>query len=513
MATSPAASDRRLDSRRAGGERDATMALSAISATRRRAGDALAGDGYARWAAFWVAIALLAAGSGAAITAVPAVALAAVVVPVAALACHRWPYAAVTALFVLSGGFWSIQVFSGLPVAISADLILVGLWLATLPALLRPEVRAARRLWPGAAAALAFAGASLIWIPLAGDVVAAGYTFRVSYWYMLAALLIAYAPLRGDALWILTRLALTTAVAVSGYAVLRWAIGPSVAESALSRRPGVAPFETIGGALRVMGSMGTGHVLASWLAALTPFCAVLAAGVRGRWRLVAYAATALCAVALVGTGVRAALIAAGAGGVLGLVLQLAGAAHRRRDVAAVLLTTLVAVAGAGGLLVVLLDAGGERSDRLTAIAHPTTDVSFALRRQKWNDALHDIRRHPLGAGLGTSGLADQRFGRAVTISTFRIDSTWLKIALEQGLAVMACFVLVLLLLLGGLARGALTRDGPLGATLAAAAAGALLAFCIEMTFDVYLEGTAALGIWLVIGLGMRPLSCREPAGP
>ena len=70
---------------------------------------------------------------------------------------------------------------------------------------------------------------------------------------------------------------------------------------------------------------------------------------------------------------------------------------------------------------------------------------------------------------------------------------------------------MLLILLAGLSRAALARSGGLGATVAAGAAGALLAFSVEMAFDVYFEGIAALGIWLVIGLGLRTRSQREPS--
>lgn len=461
------------------------------------------------WLIFWGGAVLLAAGTAAAIRTQPAVAAVAVVLPVSALVCRKWPYAAFTALFVLSGGFWSIQVFTGLPVPASADLVLGGLWLATLYAFLSTGERGAGvRLWPGTVAAVALAGLSLATVFVSDDLVDALYTFRVSYWYMLAAVLVAYAPLPARALWLLTRIALVTAVAVSAYAVLRWAVGPSATESRFARSADVRPFETVGGGLRLIGSMGTGHVLASWMAAMTPFCVALATGLRGPWRFVASAAAALCAVALMGTSVRAGIVAAGLGVALVLALAIAGAERRRERVAAALLTAVVAIGGA--TVIVGIEAGSRdgRSTRLAGLLHPREDASVRGRQQKWADVFEDIHPHPLGQGLGTSGLAHLRFGRYRTISSASIDSTYLKIALEQGLAVMVCFIAVLLLLLAGLSRAALARSGGLGATVATGAAGALLAFGVEMIFDVYFEGIAALGIWLVIGLGLR--ICSQP---
>lgn len=464
------------------------------------------------WLIFWSAAALLAGATAATIPETPEVAMAAVGLPISAWFCSKWPYAAFTALFVLSGGFWSIQVFTGLPVPASADLVLAGLWLATLYAFLATgEPRAGVRLWPGAVAAFALIGLSLASAFLSDDLVNGLYTFRVSYWYMLSALLVAYAPLPERAVWMLTRLALVTALAVSAYAVLRWAIGQSATESRFARSEGVRPFETVGGGLRLIGSMATGHVLGSWMAAMTPFCVALAAGLRGPWRLVAAAAAALCAVALMGTSVRAGIVAAGVGVAFALALAIAGAERRRERVGAVLLTAVVAVGGATAIVAVEAGNRDGRSTRLAGLLHPTADASVRGRQQKWADALEDINKHPLGQGLGTSGLAHLRFGRFVTISSASVDSTYLKIALEQGLAVMACFVAVLLLLLAGLSRAAVTSSDGLGATVAAGAAGALLAFGVEMTFDVYFEGIAALGIWLVIGIGLRICTQREPS--
>jgi len=208
--------------------------------------------------------------------------------------------------------------------------------------------------------------------------------------------------------------------------------------------------------------------------------------------------------------VRAGIVAAGLGVAFVLALRIAAAERRREGVAAALATAVVAVAGATAIIGIEAANRDGRSSRLAGLLHPSQDASVRHREQKWADVLEDVHRYPLGQGLGTSGLAELRFGRYVTISKMSVDSTYLKIALEQGLAVMAGFIVVLLLLLAGLTRAALARSSGLGPTLAAGAAGALLAFGVEMIFDVYFEGIAALGIWLVIGIGLRTCSQREP---
>lgn len=463
------------------------------------------------WAAFWLGIGLLALVAAFVLPAKPLLAAVPAAVAVSALLCARFPVAAFAVLFVLSGGFWTIEVFTPIRTGPGADLVLAGLWIGSLRAFASVEEPGVRRVWPGALLAMGFVLASFLSIFLANDLYPALYTFRLSYWYLLAALLIAYVPLPQDALWKLTRVAVVVAGLVGAYAVLRWVIGPSAAESTYVKQATASGYESINGQVRLFGSMGAGHILSSWVAPMSVFCFALVIGLRGRWRLAALVAAGLSAAALVGTEVRAGEAAAGIGLVFVLVVAVAASSLGARRIAAIGAAGLVAAAGVGTIVVSQSGRGTETSKRFEAILSPERDDSFQQRLFKWRTALAEIDRKPLGEGLGTSGQAAKKFGRYQSISTLEIDSSYLKIALEQGLFAMVAFAAVLAWLLVGLTARAIGPGDPLGSTLAVAGAGALLAFAVQMGFGTYIEGIASLGVWLAIGLGMRAASRIEPA--
>ena len=74
---------------------------------------------------------------------------------------------------------------------------------------------------------------------------------------------------------------------------------------------------------------------------------------------------------------------------------------------------------------------------------------------------------------------------------------------------MILFAFMLFLSYRAWPRQAIEGTDPIGSTSRSPSAGALLAYAIQLGFGTYIEGIAALGVWLVIGLGMRATSRRR----
>jgi hypothetical protein len=255
--------------------------------------------------------------------------------------------------------------------------------------------------------------------------------------------------------------------------------------------------------LRVIGSFGNSKALAGWCAAAIPFLVGFGLVKDGRWRLMSVIATALCTVALFGTGVRGPLAAAIVGvAVLVLLYQLAPAFPGPHIGATAMVIAGVIATGAAGYL---LTQGGsdEGSSRYNALLHPSSEASFQARLTRWDEALTVIPEHPLGLGLGTVGGAYQQFATTRNLETNpNLDSSYLKVALEQGLAIFVFFCAALVLLLYGLARRAITTDERAKAALAIGACGTLAAMSVLFFIGLYGTGRPALAGWIMVGIGV-----------
>lgn len=472
------------------------MALGAWIATGSRPATASV-----RVAAAWAAIL---AGGLLGATLVTLLPLAALIVPlilISAVLCARYPGAAVVGAFVLTGTLNTVTVFTPLPVGETVDLILAGLlvsivWNYALHRRDRPLW-----LWPGAVASVLYLFFTGLEIFTADVTFNALYAFRVSAWYMLAFLLIGYARWHPSTYRRIARGVTAVAAAVGAYALLRWIIGPADAEEA-EALAAAGTYNFVNEDFRLIGSFPSGHHLAGWTAIMTPFCVACALSHPGRWRVTAGTAAALCSLAVLASEVRTGLVAAAAGvAIVVLLYQLSRGfpgPHLGATAGAVVAAAVVAVVAFS-----LAVGGSEESrSRYTVLTRPSEDAAFQDRTAKWRTALAEIRRHPLGQGLGSGGQTHQRYGRFRTIASQDVDNSYLKIALDQGMAVMVFFAFSALMLLYGLARRAAFTGSRESAGVAMGAAGALAAFLILMSTGVYIEGLTALAAWMLVGLGV-----------
>jgi O-antigen ligase len=237
--------------------------------------------------------------------------------------------------------------------------------------------------------------------------------------------------------------------------------------------------------------------LAAWTSTVIPFCFAMALTLSGRWRTLAFAACGLCLAGLVGSQVRAGI----AGVVIGLGVVLVLYQFSRGFSGLHLGATALAVLAVVAAGAVILSNPAQRH-RYQNILKPGQDQAFVERTYKWNEAVTDIARHPYGHGLGTAGTTQVHLGRFSTLGTYDIDNSYLKIALDQGIAVTILYASALLMLLGGLARRALLTTAPERAGPAIGACGALASFIVIIFTAVYIEGLTALALWVIVGLGV-----------
>ena len=429
-------------------------------------------------------------------------------VAVAAIAAARFPASCVTAVALLSGAYGSLTAFSGFAVGPAADLILGGLWVSVLWRLATGE---RPRWWvpPAMMAIVAYLCLTAIEISFAASGTIGVQSFRASAWYLAAGVLVAYAPWSQATRRRMVNGVLAVAVVVGAYALYRWVVGAAPEEAQLAK---VSSYtNTLDGQLGLVGSFTSRHELGGWCAIATPFAFALALTLRGRWRVVAILAAAVCTFALIASETRAALVAVVPALALILLLYQFSRGFPGLHLGATV-AAAVAILGIGAL-----QFTGATGDSTRAKSHfqliltPKQDPAYKRRMYKWNTALADISRHPLGKGLGTAGRVQQKYGRFLNVASYNVDNSYLKMALEQGFWVMAFFIAALVALLFSLCRRALLEPDRERAGIAIGGAAALLSMGLLMIFAVYIEGLPALFAWLLVGLGVGAVATRPPA--
>ena len=88
-----------------------------------------------------------------------------------------------------------------------------------------------------------------------------------------------------------------------------------------------------------------------------------------------------------------------------------------------------------------------------------------------------------------------------TAASFDPDSSFVKVAYDQGFLVLVLFAGALLTLLLALALRALEARNPLEGGRALASCGALAAFGVAMSGANYFESLVAVGPWALVAIG------------
>jgi hypothetical protein len=424
-----------------------------------------------------------------------------------AYACTRWPVFAVVSLFVLTGLANPLQAYFSLPARSVTNFALLSLWLGVIWAFTRTS-DTRTWLWPGVLFPGLYLLLTALEIFIAPDFDAGFKSFQLAAFSISAFLLLALAPWPSATFRRIAQGVVAVALAVGLYGLFRFATGPSGEEQALAR--GALAGLPKGTELRFFGSFPTAQQLANWCATMVPFVLAIALVWRGKWGLAAAAAAGLGAFLLIAADVLTGVFALIAG--LAVTLLLFGLAPAipggRRLAAAVLTVAAIALTASVGYTLTI--AGSERSEsKFSKLLDPTSDHTFQRRQDRWTEALAEIDEHPFGQGLGTVGAASARRTEIEPSVTPQLDSSYLKIALEQGMAVMVLFVLSLITLFVGLAQRVLTTTDPQRAALGMGACGALTSLMVLFFAGLYIDHLQALSGWLLVGIGVAQFTSRR----
>ena len=426
----------------------------------------------------------------------------------AGIACARRPELAILALFAVASAFGVIDAFTPIPPSKLADLLLAGLWLGVAWRRIAGGERFAVRPAPGLVLLVAFAAITLAQVVAAPSLGFGLHTFVSTGLYLLTVVLVGASELDAERLATIGKGIVAIALLVAGYAVLRHVIGPAAKERAIAAQQ---PFNFKEGKLLLFGSFESRHQLGLWCALVVPFCAGMAAVLHGRWRVAALAVIPLCAVAFVASESRAALVAAIVGLAAVLALLSMGRAFPGPRLG-VVLAAVVVLAGGGAAAIVL--SGGnsnETTKKFTVVLHPGDDAAYQARVAKWDEALREIRGQPMGHGLGTANQLQQQQGRFVSIGSFSIDNSYLRVGYEQGILPALIYIAGLLALTLALIRRAAITPDPQRAGPALAAAGAMVAYVVVLYPSNAFDGYTALAAWLLAGVGIAPFLAARSA--
>lgn len=465
------------------------------------------------WLVLWAGLAACAFFFAVALPRSPMLAFFPLMAAVGLVMVVRTPLAVLLVLTVTTGFYVTFTVELPLPGSIYALMAaaLLALWIGVLYARAARHAPDRVRLWPGLWLVLLVGLGSLGWVVVEGDFAQSLAYYRTTWWFLLAALLIALAPWRrfDDHF---ARILIVSCLAAGAYALVRWQIGPSAAEEAFARRVG-GGFTAFDGEVRAIGGVGDTHGLAMLTGSTVPFLLAMALGGRGGWRALAALAGGMCAATVVITDVRSGMLGSAAGIFVVLLLMFAARPLGSSRLAAALVGVLLIAGGVGAAVAIKGSGLDEGSKRFQAILQPQSDESFQIRRNLWREALDDIDDAPLGHGIGTASAEGRGQQRFITSATSDVGSSYLKIAYEQGFAWMVLFAATLAVLLLGLVREALLGADRQRSLFAIGAAGTLVSFAIVLNFEsVYFEIGAALLIWMIVGLGLRSATLRPARG-
>jgi hypothetical protein len=441
-------------------------------------------------------------------TAQPAIALAVPAAGLGAIACALRPAAAVLTVFALTGTTNTIQTLTPIPNGMLADFLLLGLWLGIVATYLSGRAERSFWLWPALIAPLVYLALTAVGALLVEPVSFGLTAFKAAAWYLAAIVLVAIAPWSREVHRRMAQGIVAIALVVGLYCLFRFLTGPSVQETAAARA--AQPGLPVSVQARFFGSWLSANQLAAWVGTVIPFLLVAALAWRGRWRLVAMAALALLAVALFESDVRTGIVAVAAGSAVVFALYLVSPAFPGRLAAGLAgLLAILAIGGGGYALTVGTD--DTRADRFSGLLSPGDDKAFNDRLATWEGAFDAMGEEPWGYGLGAAGGVAETNQRASVVSAY-LDSSYIKVGLEQGFLVMVLYVGALGLLLAALGlRATRTRDRQ-SAMLMIGACGSLAAVLPMFYAGLYSEGLPILAAWLIVGLGVSQVTIHD-AGP
>ncbi len=405
------------------------------------------------------------------------------------------------------------------PDAVGAAFIDLALIIAGLGLVRHDRGRTLRTIWDhagrwahiGLALLAAWLVLSLAQMALTDDFANALAGFRLTQAYLLAVLagMMLLATRRPER--VLTALVAVLLV-LAAYAAVRGVAGPTDGERVAALGRATTPLVPIeaGVIFRNTGSFSSAIGLVSFLAPAGVFLLILGLSLM-RLRLAAWIGVALVLVALVGSHVRAGLIAITLGAVCAgaLLIFMSGLARRTKvalGLASVPLLVILLVLGA--LATTTASGGSEQvAQRSAWVLNPLSDPSLELRFERWREALSSVKADPLGTGVGTVGGATVDENATATFA----DNSYIKILKEQGPLGAVAFVLGILATFAAVAAGISRRAGPRRA-VGIAALSACVSFFVLLSSSEAIEQPGKVLAWLFLGIALWAAFGAAPGG-
>ena len=414
------------------------------------------------------------------------------------LAARRpvWSVAAAVFLTAFAGTLATNQ---GIPpkfLDASIWLLLLGLVAAMIAGYLNVSRPRQVAIWPGAAALAAYLIFTAFSIPFAETADIGTKAFIAGPAFIVAFFGLAYLQWGPDVRWRIAQAFVLVALMVGAYALYRLLGGPTAAELAVTRKSG-----GVAGELTLIGSFGSRQQLSGWCAVAIPFVFAFVVAARGRWRWVGTGALALLIVALLGSEVRTALVAAAVGLALGAVLFQAARAFKSERLTALMAIAALAVPGMVGFTLTV-GSDPESAERFARIVSPGEDKSFQSRLLKWDAALAEINEHPFGQGLGTTGTTQRLYSRTYRLDNRYIDNSYLQLGVQQGYPGWILLGASVLMIGYMLLRSTLAAVDWRLAAIGIGAAASLAAWLVTLWTGEMLTAWAALLLWMLLGLAV-----------
>jgi O-antigen ligase len=413
---------------------------------------------------------------------------------------RKWP----ALMFV---GFLWLACFAGsvnaympsVPIHRMADLVILGLLGSAVLQYVSERRDRAARVWPGAVMLAAWVVYSFVSIAYSESLDLGFEAWRTQMLFPVIFLSLGYTQWPPGTRERILKGVVGVAFLVGFYAVFRKITGASSAE--LGR---LSDYDTVNHATATVGGFENRQEIAGWVAVTIPLCLALAMSFTGRWRYIAALAAGMCTVAMFASQTRIAVPALALGLLIAGSLMLASRASAGRRplmLAAIIIAMLV---GIGGYTTII---GGSPADaaRYSRIFTPKQDASGFAHIEKWKVTIEQMKGHPWGLGVGAAGTKSQELGRFVNADTYDIDNSYLQIAFQQGWIVMGFFVLAVLAIFYGLAKGALVLRDRTDSVVAVAACAGLAAWLVAMMSGAFLERWCTFTVFAIAGLGAAPL--------
>jgi hypothetical protein len=457
-----------------------------------------------RVATAWSWLILLAVGGAVLVSEQPAVVFAVPALALATMFFWPRPVIAVGGVFLLSACYGTLTVYlPSLRAGFSMDAIICAILVGMIWTMIGHRREARALLWPGIVLSLAYIAISALMILSSEDMTLAARGFHFAPWHMAFFLVVGYAGYSLATYERIAKVVLVVGAAAGAYATYRWVVGPTAKELAFAQ---TSIYNTVGGQLKVFGSFGGNHELSAWTSTVSAFTFAHLLGYRGKWRIVAGVATGLLVAGLLASDVRSGMAGLVAALAVVTFLFLSAKSFAGRKLGSGLLIPLVCAAGGIGLfLTTVTDV-----QRYAAILHPFNDVSFLDRYDKWRAMLHEIH-HPFGQGLGTAGIAQERYGRFSTIGSISVESGYVTQAYQQGYIVTGLLIFALVMTGAGLALKSIATTDRRRALIGIGAVGTLVAYMVNLVNNPFQDGLMTVGVWVILGLGVAQFASAEPS--